>query len=316
MGKKNAKIRTSYDSGYQSRAITPSTSSQRSKSDDSSEEGGVQDIPSLTLRADEKHGFPHADDENAIFEAIEPPVPPMEKLRFYGWCAAVAAGQCAKDVKALQLPSALFSRDLISHFVMVPVAKAEPRLLASGPGAHIELYRLQDVDAYHSGKLRSLQGRPTLQLINLASNNYGGFAQLEPGALELQQAALRKLPMTPAPPALENALREEFKKFMGFAACEITSSGFSCNMLAFRAAAVAAAAQNRRCVFLMDRESRKYCLLLFASYGYPISHTSNTLGLVGCPVDLSYSTVLLGNGPWFALFHFPASEHSCRGEVP
>lgn len=213
----------------------------------------------LGQHSPEKAGSPHLGHPQDIFESTEPAVPALQKLRFLGWCASVAADQCWKDTKKWQIPSILatpYSRDLFSHFVMVPLANKEPRLLASGPRDHIELYRLQDTEAYRSGRLGSLEGLPTLKLTNLASNNYGGFAQLEAGALDLLQLALQTLPMTPVPSALEEEVRHEFLKFMGgFEACELASSGFNCNMLAFRAVVDTAKSQGRPCVFLCDRES-------------------------------------------------------------
>lgn len=206
----------------------------------------------------------NAKPDNEIFESVEPPVPTKEKLRFLSWCLSVAAGQGWKEIKSLDMktlsPSAApFTQDLFDRYIMLPMANKEPRLLASGPGEHIDLYCLSDVEAYRAGKLKSLSGLRTQKLINLASNNYGGFAQLEnePGAVHLQELALRALPLTPAPPALEDAVRDEFIKFMGgsFDACELSSSGFSSNMLAFTTVAETAAAQGRSCVFLCDRDS-------------------------------------------------------------
>lgn len=255
------------DSGYQSKLTTPRTSSsgQSREYERYSSESDADDLDHMKLGQpppdkDVDGSPPLGDTQLDIFESTEPPVPALQKLRFLGWCASVAADQCWKDTKKGQMPSILatpYSRDLFSHFVMVPLANKEPRLLASGPRDHIELYRLEDTEAYRDGRLASLAGRPTLRLTNLASNNYGGFAQLETGAPELLRQALRALPMTPVPPALEAAVRREFLRFFapGFGACALASSGFSCNMLAFGAVVDAARARGRRCVFLCDRDS-------------------------------------------------------------
>lgn len=269
-------IPSSPDSGYQSKWTTPRSSSIQgsrverypSESDarDRMKPQGQQLSPEMEKdgpppsrpRLVDNHIHPDPQGSQDIFESTEPPVPALQKLRFLGWCASVAADQCWKDTKKLRIPSILatpYSRDLVSHFVMVPMATKELRLLASGPRDHIELYRPQDAEAYRDDRLGSLEGLPTLKLTNLASNNYGAFAQLEPGALALLQLALQTLPMTPAPPALEDEVRREFVRFMGFGACELASSGFNCNMLAFRAVVDAAKSQGRLCVFLCDRES-------------------------------------------------------------
>lgn len=268
---------SSGDSGYESKATSPRNSLHLIK--DEEQNNNNKEDASLVPRDETPPKSPvnrkktrfsldskNAEDNNSnnIFESDEPPVPITEKLRFFTWCLSVAAGQGFKEVKSLNMntlsPSAVpFTRDIFDRYIMLPMANKEPRLLASGPSEHIELYRLSDVEAYRAGKLESLAGLPTHRLINLASNNYGGFAQLEnePGAARLQELALRVLPMTPAPPALEDAVRDAFIMFMegSFDACELSSSGFSSNMLAFTTVADTAAAQGRSLVFLCDRDS-------------------------------------------------------------
>lgn len=261
------------DSGYESKATSPRYSlnlrdeDQNHNNEDASLVSREETPPKPPVNKKKTRFSLDSKDpehDNDIFESVEPPVSTKEKLRFYSWCLSVAVGQGWKEVRSLDMkalsPSATpFTQDFFDRYIMLPMANKEPRLLASGPGEHIELYRLSDVEAYRAGQLDSLRGLPTQKLINLASNNYGGFAQLEnePGAVHLQELALRALPLTPAPPALEDAVRNEFLQFMGgsFDACELSSSGFNSNMLAFTTVAATAAAQGRSCVFLCDRDS-------------------------------------------------------------
>lgn len=93
-----------------------------------------------------------------------------------------------------------------------------------------------------------------VELINCASNNYGGFTDLEYGAEKVIKAALLKLPFAPAPRALELQVRRECEAYMGFDACVTAPSGFSTNVLAFRTAQEVASSLGRKLVFLCDRD--------------------------------------------------------------
>ena len=94
------------------------------------------------------------------------------------------------------------------------------------------------------------------ELINCASNNYGGVTQLslEPDAEKVMEAALRKLPFAPAPAALEPTVLKECAEYMGFDVAATAPSGFSTNVLGFATAAGVAKSLGKKLVFLCDRD--------------------------------------------------------------
>jgi 7-keto-8-aminopelargonate synthetase-like enzyme len=94
----------------------------------------------------------------------------------------------------------------------------------------------------------------TKEILNCASNNYGGFSRLEYNTASLMQEALLSLPFAPAPPRLESLLEERLASFMEFDVCALAPSGFSTNILAFSAVAEFAKNSGRNCVFLCDRD--------------------------------------------------------------
>ena len=99
-----------------------------------------------------------------------------------------------------------------------------------------------------------LEKFPERNVINCASNNYGGFAELESGMDKVIEAGLRSLPFCPPPQQLEDLVRTECAKYMGFDEAFTAPSGFSTNVLAFATIAGVAAAQGKHVVLLMDRD--------------------------------------------------------------
>lgn len=93
-----------------------------------------------------------------------------------------------------------------------------------------------------------------LEVINCASNNYGGFSELEPGMEKVIEAGLQALPFCPPPQALEDHVKEEISRYMEFDEAFMAPSGFSTNILAFATTAGVAAKQARHIVFLMDAD--------------------------------------------------------------
>lgn len=93
---------------------------------------------------------------------------------------------------------------------------------------------------------------PCKEVINCASNNYGGFTLLEQDLSNLLQKGLHQLPFAPSLPLLELEVRTECARYMGFNTCAIAPSGFSTNILAFSTVASVAERQGRTCVFLCD----------------------------------------------------------------
>ena len=95
---------------------------------------------------------------------------------------------------------------------------------------------------------------PETETINCASNNYGGFSDLEPGTAKVIEVGLRTLPFCPPPERLEDHVKTECARYMGFEESFTAPSGFSTNVLAFATVAGAAARQGRHLTFLMDRD--------------------------------------------------------------
>ena len=102
--------------------------------------------------------------------------------------------------------------------------------------------------------IEDLNAFPSLEMVNCASNGYGGFSDIEPGMQVVIDYALRSLPFCPPPKAVEDSVRLEVARYMGFDQVQTAPSGFSTNILAFAAVASVAAEQGRSVIFLMDRD--------------------------------------------------------------
>ncbi len=134
------------------------------------------------------------------------------------------------------------------------MGRRDPRIVTSGPFNRImiKLIPPKVTRRYEEDYDLSLVG--TVELLNCASNNYGGFSRLEYGAEKVIESALHKLPFAPGPAAMELQVRSECAAYMGFDACVTAPSGFSTNVLAFATVAGVARSQGRKMVFLCDRD--------------------------------------------------------------
>ena len=103
-------------------------------------------------------------------------------------------------------------------------------------------------------ELDNLDDFPCKEVINCASNNYGGFTLLEQDLSKLLQKGLYKLPFAASLQQLELEVRTVCAGYMGFNACVTAPSGFSTNILAFSTVTSVAEQQGRACVFLCDRD--------------------------------------------------------------
>ena len=92
------------------------------------------------------------------------------------------------------------------------------------------------------------------EIVNCASNNYGGYSRLEFQSQEVIKSGLRSLPFCPPPAALEESVKYECARYMGFEQAFTAPSGFSTNILAFSTVAGVAKSQGRNLVFLLDRD--------------------------------------------------------------
>ena len=125
--------------------------------------------------------------------------------------------------------------------------------MTSGPYSRMKVRddAMLDAGVFGSDELEKCSEK---EVINCASNNYGGFSELEPGMTEVIEAGLRALPFCPPPKALEEHVREDMTRYMGFDEAFMAPSGFSTNILAFATIAGVAAKQGRRVIFLMDAD--------------------------------------------------------------
>lgn len=104
-------------------------------------------------------------------------------------------------------------------------------------------------------ELDDLSDCPVREIVNAASNNYGGFTRYEHDSASLIETALQYLPFNPAPADLEARVRKDLAAFMSAEACVTTLAGFGANILAFRTVAQVAKKMGKRCYIVMDRDS-------------------------------------------------------------
>jgi len=134
------------------------------------------------------------------------------------------------------------------------VGRRDPRIVTSGPHNRMMVKLVPTEVTRQYEESTNISTFKEVELVNCASNNYGGFSQLEFGAEKVIESALRKLPFAPAPAALEEKVRSKCAEYMGFEACVTAPSGFSTNVLAFATVAGVARSQGRKLIFLCDRD--------------------------------------------------------------
>ncbi|KAL4954542.1 a-oxoamine synthase fum8 [Aspergillus filifer] len=186
----------------------------------------------------------------------DPTVTYLEMLRFFWFSTMVVLVQIWRDIKEGRRFRPILLTELISHYYHLPVIRRDPRVVVSGPYPRMAVRMIPPhvTRLYEESYDLSLV-TPT-ELINCASNNYGGFTQLslEPGAEKVMEDALQKLPFAPAPAALEPTVLKECAEYMGFDAAATAPSGFSTNVLGFATAAGVAKSLGKKLVFLCDRD--------------------------------------------------------------
>ncbi|PYI12628.1 a-oxoamine synthase fum8 [Aspergillus sclerotiicarbonarius CBS 121057] len=184
----------------------------------------------------------------------DPPVTVTEKIRFFAWVASVALGQAYRDLKSWRLYRPLQAADLAIHYFFLPIGRMDPRLILGAPQNRMLVRTIPEWMTRDYEELDDLSQCPTREIINAASNNYGGFTEYEHQSARLIESTLRQLPFNPAPPELDARARKDLAEYMSAEVCVTTTSGFGANILAFRTMAEAAAASSRKCVFLMDSD--------------------------------------------------------------
>ncbi|KAI9817369.1 MAG: hypothetical protein M1832_004676 [Thelocarpon impressellum] len=184
----------------------------------------------------------------------EPAITYAEIVRFLIWTIMVTIAQAWEDLKSFSFYRPVLSTHLSAHFFYLPCGRQDPRLVTSGPHTRMTVKMIPDHVTRQYETLDNIAEFPEQELVNCASNNYGGFSRLEHTAEELVEAGLLMLPFAPAPQHLQSMLRSECASYMGFDSCITTPSGFSTNVAAFATVAAVARAQGRDLVFLCDRD--------------------------------------------------------------
>jgi serine palmitoyltransferase len=134
------------------------------------------------------------------------------------------------------------------------MGRRDPRVVTSGPHNRMTAKLIPPEITRNYEEKAELSQFTDVELLNFASNNYGGFSKLEHSAESVMKAALTKLPFAPAPRALEEQVRQKCAEYMKFDECVTAPSGFSTNVLAFATVAGVARSQGKQLVFLCDRD--------------------------------------------------------------
>ena len=209
-----------------------------------------------------------------LTKPVEPLVTYSEMLRFVIWGIFVVLSQLWRDLSSAKFYRPLLSTDFMTHFFVshrienfpcspkkcpdvtqyIPTGRHDPRIVTSGPHNRLTIRDIPLSKNPQFEDTEDLSIFPEREIINCASNNYGGFADLEPGMDKVIEAGLRSLPFCPPPQPLEDLSRTECARYMGFDEAFTAPAGFSTNVLAFATMAGVGAAQGRHVVFLMDRD--------------------------------------------------------------
>ncbi|KAL9590199.1 MAG: hypothetical protein Q9203_001011 [Teloschistes exilis] len=176
-----------------------------------------------------------------LVKPVEPPVTYLEIFKFIWWSLFVVLTQAWRDVKSRK-------------FYYIPVGRRDPRLVTSGPHNRMVIRKIPESASRQYEEVGDLDSFENTEIVNCASNNYGGFSQLEFGSERVIEAALRQLHFCPPPAALEEQVRLQCASYMGFDSAFTAPSGFSTNVLAFATVAGVALNEGRSLVFLMDRD--------------------------------------------------------------
>ena len=108
----------------------------------------------------------------------------------------------------------------------LPIGREQPRLLLSGPFRRFRVRVIPDHVTRQYEELEDLESFAEKELINCASNNYGGFTELEDKQTDVLKKALCILPFAPAPSSLNHSVRVACADYMGFDDCLTAPSGY------------------------------------------------------------------------------------------
>ncbi|MCJ1405277.1 hypothetical protein MMC11_008504 [Xylographa trunciseda] len=206
-----------------------------------------------------------------------PHVTQLRAIQSNYWAVRLMLTQAWRDLLESRWYRPTLSADLAAHFLVdkssssslghiltseqyLPIGREQPRLLLSGPFRKFLVRVIPDHVTKQYEELEDLDSFAQRELINCASNNYGGFTELEGQQTDLLKKALCMLPFAPAPPSLDQSVRAACADYMGFDQCLTAPSGYSTNILAFRLVAEVAKKESKQCVFICDADSHNSML--------------------------------------------------------
>ncbi|EAS35853.2 uncharacterized protein CIMG_01207 [Coccidioides immitis RS] len=206
--------------------------------------------------SDSKAGSLENDPQKVNFtRPVEPPVALVEKFLFLIWSIMLVLTQVWSDFIEKRPFRYVLKSDIMAHYFFLPAGRHDPRFVTSGPYSRINVKMIPPNVTRRYEEDTDLSTFEEVEIINCASNNYGGFTELENRSGEIIETALQLLPFAPAPNALELRVRAKCAEYMSCDACVTAPSGFSTNRLIFATVAGVARSQGRKLVFLCDRDS-------------------------------------------------------------
>ncbi|RHZ45196.1 uncharacterized protein CDV56_100977 [Aspergillus thermomutatus] len=140
-----------------------------------------------------------------------------------------------------------FRNDFFVLCYAFPALSCTPRILDAAPTVRSDMS-----DWSYEGTRVAVGNK---NVLNIASSSQLGFVDLEFNTRKLLEYAIQNLPFADncdgCNAGLEEAVKDELKRFMGFEGCVLTSIGYQFNLVAFAAMAMAASSCEET-VFLMD----------------------------------------------------------------
>lgn len=127
------------------------------------------------------------------------------------------------------------------HNIIIPIATYSPRILCGSATTTMKTIECNSYDEYCNGKV--------VELINAASYHYGGYGTLEYNAIDVLNNIVDRFELLcdgDNDTVLDEVVRSEFARYMGYEHCTLTSTGYGMNMLVFQ--------EMKDHVFVMDEE--------------------------------------------------------------
>lgn len=115
------------------------------------------------------------------------------------------------------------------HNIITPIATHSPRILSSAATSTINTIQCDRYEEYETGN--------EVKLINAASYHYGGYGTLEYGSIDVLKNIVDRFDLicdNEQDTILDETVRSEFARYMGYTHCTFTSTGYGMNMYVFQ----------------------------------------------------------------------------------